>query len=459
MTRSETSPISWKAIFSIGAVPAVVAVLQLGRVHPDEVYQALEPAFFRAHGYGVLPWEWSAGIRNWAIPLALSALLRLCGAIGISHPRAYRAVLEIPQYLLHAWMLASVFRYAQRRVASGPALWATLAVGLYGPVIVFAGRTLGESFSAAFFVIALEGLDRPDSSAGSAILAGAALGLSVVARYGSAVLVIAALLWVALRGRWRLLLLSGLGGLAIALALGVLDWATWGRPFHSLLAYLDFNVLSGRAAQQFGSTPASYYFPVLARAAPLWAWIGIPLAVWKDRPRMSLPLFCALVYVIAISTVSHKEERFAYPALLLLAVAAAPGLMHALELATRPGVRFPLAVLAVASNAVGLVFPGELRAQRGDQFRAIVRATRPPSATGLLIVNEGLWGAGGFFYVGKKIPWVTCDWPSDYNFQFAIRDRHFNRSISYDLRAIPELQAAGFRVVDQIGQASILARP
>jgi len=144
---------------------------------------------------------------------------------------------------------------------------------------------------------------------------------------------------------------------------------------------------------------------------------------------------------------------------LLLAVAAAPGLMQALELATRRVVRFPLAVLAVASNALGLVFPGELRAQRGDQFRAIVRATLPPSATGLLIVNEGLWGAGGFFYVGKMIPWLTCDWPSDHNFQLAIRDRQFNRSISYDLRAIPELQAAGFRVVDQIGHASILARP
>jgi len=143
----------------------------------------------------------------------------------------------------------------------------------------------------------------------------------------------------------------------------------------------------------------------------------------------------------------------------LLAVAAAPGLMRALASLSNAVLRLPLAALAVASNAVGLALPGELRAQRGDQFRAIVRSVRAPNATGLLIVNEGLWGSGGFFYVGKNIPWATCDWPSDYNFQRAIRDPRFNRSVSYDRRAIPELEAAGFRVIDQIGLATILSRP
>ena len=79
-------------------------------------------------------------------------------------------------------------------------------------------------------------------------------------------------------------------------------------------------------------------------------------------------------------------------------------------------------------------------------------------ATGLLIVNEGLWGSGGYFYLGKNIPWATCDWPSDFNFQRAMRDHRFNRCVSYDGRAISELQAAGFRLIDQIGLASILER-
>ena len=46
------------------ALPAALeAVLQLGRLHPDEVFQFLEPANVQAFGYGTLAWEWDAGLR------------------------------------------------------------------------------------------------------------------------------------------------------------------------------------------------------------------------------------------------------------------------------------------------------------------------------------------------------------------------------------------------------------
>jgi hypothetical protein len=95
---------------------------------------------------------------------------------------------------------------------------------------------------------------------------------------------------------------------------------------------------------------------------------------------------------------------------------------------------------------------------RGDQFRAIVKATRPADVTGLLIVNEGIWGAGGFFYVGKHIPWLTCDWPHDPAFQLAMRDPRFNRVVTFEGRALPELQAAGFGIIGTEGRETILAR-
>jgi hypothetical protein len=96
---------------------------------------------------------------------------------------------------------------------------------------------------------------------------------------------------------------------------------------------------------------------------------------------------------------------------------------------------------------------------RGDQFRAIVSATRDEGTRGLLIVNEGLWGAGGFFYIGKNIPWMTCDWPQDANFQRAMRDARFNRAVTFEGRALAELQAAGFRVVGRVGRETVLTRP
>jgi phosphatidylinositol glycan class B len=455
MSRGE-----WTWMGAVALLPAVIAVLQLGRIHPDEVYQVLEPAWHRVHGYGVLAWEWRDGLRNWAVPLVVSWLLRLAELLGFTHPQAYRALIALPQAALHGWMLLAAYRFASRRAGHAGGLLATLLLGLYGPVLVFAGRTMSESFSAAFLVVGLEALDRRERPERAGLLGGLALGLAVVARYGSAVFVAAALVWLVLAWRWRMLAFTCLGGLAVALGLGALDWATWGSPFHSFFAYLRFNVLSDGAAQQFGAHPRGFYVPVLLTAIPLWAWLTVPmgLAALRERLAISLPVFCAAAYLLAVSATSHKEERFLYPALVLLLLDAAPTLAAWLQETFRsPKLRWGIAAVALTTTvASGFVYPPfDLR---GDEFRAIVAATRDDRASGLLIVGEGLWGAGGFFYIGKDIPWLTCDFPHDAAFQHALHNPAFNRAVTVDGRTLPELQQAGFRVVKQVGRQTVLAR-
>ncbi|MET0401796.1 MAG: mannosyltransferase, partial [Cystobacter sp.] len=427
----------------LALLPAVLAVAQLGRLHPDEVYQALEPAWFRAHGYGVLAWEWRVGLRNWALPLVLSGLLRLCSALGLTHPVAYRAVLALPQVALQAWMLWAVFRFSARRVGPRSAWLATLAVGLYGPVLVFAGRTLGESLSAAFLVVAVEALDRQERPLRAGLLAGSTLGLAVVVRYGSAVMVLLALAWLVGARRWKLLAWTCLAGLAVAGALGGLDLATWGKPFHSFFAYVDYNVLSGKAARQFGAAPPSFYGAPWLRGLPLWVWLVIPLAwmSWRARRSLSLPALCAGGYVLALLATAHKEERFLYPGLVLLVVAAAPLAAGFVSSLSSGPWRTGAGVLLLGLSGVpGFFFLSE--DTKGDQLRAIVSVTRSEGTRGLLIVNEGLWGAGGYFYIGKNIPWATCDWPRDASFQRAMREPAFNRAVTFEGRALAELQAA-----------------
>ena len=439
----------------LALVPAVAAVAVLGRLHPDEVYQFLEPAYVRVHGYGVLAWEWKAGLRNWAVPLLLAAILRAGSWFGLTDPWVARGLLAFPLWGLQAWGLVAAARLGRRRagVLGG---WVTLfAVGCLPLFVVFSGRTLGEAMSLALLLVAAEALSREEQAGRSGLLGGAALGLAFVVRYGSLPALAAALAWVAARRRWALLGWAAVGLGAVLLALGVLDWASWGAPWHSVRAWFGFNVGSSGAARTFGAEPPGFYWAFLRAQVPLWVWPALVLgAVWL-RPRVGVAAPMALLMLAALLSTAHKEERFLYPVELLLVVEAAPGLAALLE---RLRVRWQRIAAATVALLLTVFSAAPYRDLRGDQFRAIVKTTRPAEVTGLLIVNEGIWGAGGFFYVGKRIPWLVCDWPHEPAFQAAMRDRRINRVVTFEGRALPELQAAGFRVIGQEGRETILAR-
>ena len=70
-------------------------------------------------------------------------------------------------------------RFAERRAGTSGGRFALLTMGLYGPVLVFAGRTLGESLSTAFLVVALEALERTERPVRAGLVGGLALGLAL----------------------------------------------------------------------------------------------------------------------------------------------------------------------------------------------------------------------------------------------------------------------------------------
>jgi N-dimethylarginine dimethylaminohydrolase len=86
----------------------------------------------------------------------------------------------------------------------------------------------------------------------------------------------------------------------------------------------------------------------------------------------------------------------------------------------------------------------------------VVAASR--SATGLVLVNEGVWGSPGYFYLGKNIPWFVCDVPEDERFVHAMTTTTFNRAVTWDDRALAELRQAGFEVLETDGRAKLLGR-
>ncbi|MBE2251734.1 MAG: glycosyltransferase family 39 protein [Myxococcus sp.] len=495
--------VPWRLLLALGAVPLLDAVFRMGRLHPDEVYQSLDPAMNRAFGYGVLAWEWQVGLRNWFVPGVFSWLLQLADVFGVRDVQARRFVLALPQYALHVAMLAAVYRLAARRVGAALAPWAVVLVALNPLVIFFAGRTMSESFSAAFLVWGLERLDdeAADARWQVAFLGGVLLGFAQVTRYGSAAFIAPALVVLAVTKRFRALAFCVVGGALVALGLGLLDKATWGALpnarlggwWHSFQEYVDYNLVQGKSAS-FGTSPWHYYLPRLVAPVGL---VGVALWRWSQA-RAWLFVVPSLVYLVSVSATPHKEDRFLYPMLVLLCVAGAPSVAQLaaaafgrLEVAPAAWMKGPggkaLAVVVVAATLalgpLGLMpnlAPGVLqgfRPQRPELFRLTARASR--EGTGLVVMNEGLWGAGGSFWFGGSNAffrgqergatvdhwWCTCDFPEEACFQAARQSPLFNRVILMGpleperlAHARAVFEAAGFSLADQDGEGLYFVR-
>lgn len=455
---------------ALAALPAALhAVILLGRLHPDEVFQSLEIALHRAYGFGVVPWEWQVppnpsaaaqpwGIRNHAVPLLLAALFRAGDAVGISSVMGRRVLAELPQLLLHTAMLGAVWRLCERRVGPSLARACLWLVASYGPLVWFGGRTMSESFSTAFLVWGLERLDVSEKKPSVWAWGGALLGFAQVTRYGSAAVIAPAMLWLLFSRRFATFGFAAAGGAVVALGLGLLDKLTWGEWFHSLIHYLRFNVVSGAAAAQFGAQPWWAYFPrlLVAPFAVVGLVVGFRRCVW-------LFVAPAVAYFMAVSATAHKEDRFLYPVLILLTVAGAPAFV---TWATANIKRRWTGGLIAISQLCFFVFPSPFDVQRKEQFQLAAKASH--GATGLVVMNEGMWGSPGFFYLGKNLPWCPCDFPHDHCFQVAKSDARFNRGIYWsngseaekprDAQALAAFEAAGFRLIEKRGPASYFER-
>lgn len=435
----------------VGLMPFVHAAAFPGLVHPDEVFQALEPANRLAFGFGVKAWEWDVGLRNWAVPGMLAGLLKL--ASSIDDPLGRRVLLFLPSLGLHLTALAAVHRFARRRVNEVQANWAVVLVGLSPLTILFAGRTLSESFSAALLVIAFERVDVVEENPKRiGFVSGLLFGLAEVARYGTAPFILVALIWLAWK-RSRALPFVVAGGAVIALGLGVLDALTWGGLWHSLIEYTDFNIIKGKAAG-FGRSPWWAYLPQLVVLLST-----LSVVRWRREPllRAALPMLAAAVYFVSITAVPHKEDRFLYPAALLVLMATAPAFVSITKRAWVTGA----SVFAVSVAVVPFV-PDGLKPKGSELVSLTMRAQR--EGTGLLIVHAGLWGSGGSFFAGgsnlmrladDSAPtashrWCTADDVNDPCFSQAIADSSVNRAIVLEPeeQTLQAMAAAGFRKTD-----------
>jgi len=434
---------------------AYLAVSDQGLVWADEIFQTLEQGHRLAFGYGLVPWEFRVGARSWLVPGAIGGAMKLLAAAGVGTGMGLAVALK-----LSFAMLAVVTFYPLLRMAS--ALGGDFALVLLGCAacafpasLLYSSRVLAEVASAPLVAWGVW-LLLPWGMAGRAcpvkigrvvwiggfaggvgclLLAGFLLGLGSVLRLQNAVMLPAIVLVVAARrGSKAAAWLAA--GMAVAFALGgLLDWATWGRPFHSFIVYVRFNLLEG-GANQWGIAKRDFYLRVMLATnglAVLLLAAGFLAGLRRTWPVALL----VLLYLVTFSAIPHKELRFLFPVLPLFLLCAAVGLAGLIARLPFPAGRRRAAAVGLglgmamlfAVRARGVTFPDIGQSMVPPEFggptsslvwrafdernRLFEQAGRHEDLCGVAAPAMNPYWTGGYTYLHRRVPLLWSASPRD----------------------------------------------
>ena len=272
---------------------------------------------------------------------------------------------------LNVWIL-----YRIGLSLSGDCGTALLAAGLLAVShlhMAYGSAELPRIVATAFLVPAFGLLLTPTPM--RCALAGILLGLGAAMRFGEVVFAAPAVLSVfygvragQIGAAWRVRVARAavlLAGFAVAFlfAIGVSDALYWGRAFHSLLTIFDFTLVQRLSSSGF--QPPWFYLTHISDWSDLLLVVLACLAPDRGSRRA---LLWAVLPLVLLSLLMHKETRYAIPTIPFFALAAAATLRSWIA---RGEARAPR-VWHVRVGALGIVLlVGPAAAYDAGKFRFI----------------------------------------------------------------------------------------
>jgi hypothetical protein len=447
----------WSALAAGAAVRLWLAFTDDGIYWPDEVYQSLEPAHRLVFGYGLTPWEFIEGARNWALPGLVAGLLKLSALVGLDAPRQYVTLVKACFALCGAATAYGSYRLARAYGVDGaPAAVAGALFALAAPAIYFAPRAMSETASALPVVLGLAFALKPGPRRWELLLGASLLGLAVLLRLQNALFCVGFLAILLARRDGRRAL-EAFGVLMVwAFLLGLLDhltWADapsarWGGWFHSAVKYLEFNLIND-GAKAWGVSDGGFYFKQLFLTMPVGSLLlaALSLVALRRAPGLGLTAFA---FLGLHSWVGHKELRFLYPVLPVFCALAGIGL----SVLPRKVMQGAAAVTALAAVWSGLRFhaltmgdvgqyPDRKASSAYDDSgpvnRMLFAAHDQPDLCGVRVDIAHLAWTGGSTYLHRRAPLYHLGQPP-------VELRLFNYVITYDTAGLGQVVARDARV-------------
>jgi GPI mannosyltransferase 3 len=396
------------AILLLGlALRVITCLTQTHVLFFDETLQYFEQGHRLAFGSGIVPWEFSEGVRSWLLPGLIALAMRTTAWFG-DDPMLYIGLVRAICIVLSMVVVLIGYRAGEREGGRMGAIVTGGLCAIWFDLVYFSPAVMTEILAAHCAIAALY-LGEGPRTMRRGYWVGALFGAAVCLRYQYAPALLLAVLW-QYRRQPRHYQWLFLGASSVLLPFsGVLDAITWGGAFQSIWLNFVRNSLQGIAAA-IGTQPADYYWDYLVIVLlPLPLLLGLAVMGATRFPALAI---AALATLVMHSLLPHKEVRFIY-----LALAAAPiliglGATRVFQiLAERYGPRAITAgvpsFLVLVVVLTGFIATGPLgprwSMQRG-MVHAFLAAHREPGLCGLQVRDIPSWRSGGYTYLNRDVP-------------------------------------------------------
>lgn len=377
--------------------------------HPDEVFQTLEPAHRIAFGYGIKTWEWRLGVRSFALPLFLAAVMRVTAGLW-EGSAGYRFGIISVLSMLSLSTIWFAYRWARRTSGVEASVVAATASASFFSLVYFAAKALTEVVAAHILLPGLYlALYRTENeSRWRPVFAGFLCGIAGSLRVQLVPAIIFIILYsFRIRPKARALLLV-LGAIIPIAGFGAVDIITWGYPWYSFINYVKVNLFDGRSLE-YGIMPWHWYFSALITL------LG-PLILFLPAGIRRCPLLGIIAGIIfgTHSLLAHKELRFIYPILPLALVMACIGLVeYASLLASHLKIRragllvvsLSLFLSAISSGYVAWEFRYWVHAPVAQI--AFDKESTDQNLCGIGFVETNWWLTGGYSHLHRDVPIIA----------------------------------------------------
>lgn len=304
--------------------------------HPDEWYQVIDLANLLVNGA-----SFGDGAifhhRNLMVPALLALPMLALKGLGITSPYLVFSLLKFLVGLLNLsvlWGMLRLWKVESKNVPAYSLLFVLFCLAQFS--LEEAVRPSLEHFSSIFFWLMIASWTYKSNK--GFFGAGLFAVLIGAARYPSGILGVVFVLMIALsllkKGAWRNLFSLSIGVLAGLVCTFAMDAWYYGRAYESLYMYLQYNVLTSLAVEQFGKQSSWEYLVYFWKKFEFYI-LFLPFMVMglilglKNGVRTLKPwVFAFLACVLLHAFPEHKEGRFASSFLFLLIFIVVWGFQH-----------------------------------------------------------------------------------------------------------------------------------